>query len=304
MSLSITNLRRWTKMLFGKSIDHVKQGVGKSFCVGEIRGYYNDLTKKVTEDKEHYCFPGVFSYKRKGKESFPAIEVFQYGLGAFDLYLMGVDKELMKAKFIAYVDWALMHQDSKGAWDAFSFRFSDNIFSAMAQGEGASLLIRGYLLTGQQNYLIAAKKAIDFMLLSSNQGGTSASFEEGLCLLEYTNRPYVFNGWIFAYFGLYDYCLVSSDDSYLRWLDSTKRCLLSLLPRMDNGYWSMYDGGSTIASPFYHRLHISLLTVMYEITQEEEFLNYSRLFEKYNKNPFFKARAFVKKTIQKIKAQD
>ncbi|UVV60083.1 D-glucuronyl C5-epimerase family protein [Bacteroides thetaiotaomicron] len=41
----------------------------------------------------------------------------------------------------------------------------------MAQGEGASLLIRAYVQFKEEKYLSAAKKAIDFMLLSNTEGG-------------------------------------------------------------------------------------------------------------------------------------
>lgn len=33
-------------MLNSRSILYMEQGVGKSFSIGEISGYYNDLTKK------------------------------------------------------------------------------------------------------------------------------------------------------------------------------------------------------------------------------------------------------------------
>lgn len=36
-------------MVKGKSIYHVNQGVGKIYSKTELKGYYNDLTEKVTK---------------------------------------------------------------------------------------------------------------------------------------------------------------------------------------------------------------------------------------------------------------
>ena len=49
----------------------------------------------------------------------------------------------------------------------------------MAQGEAASLLIRGFKETGDKKYINAAKKAIDFMLLPLDRGGTSLYTNNG-----------------------------------------------------------------------------------------------------------------------------
>ena len=37
-------------MITGQSLEHVKQGL-KIYSISEIKGYYNDLTEKVTKDK-------------------------------------------------------------------------------------------------------------------------------------------------------------------------------------------------------------------------------------------------------------
>ena len=80
----------------------------------------------------------------------------------------------------------------------------------MSQGEGASLLLRIYLETGDKKYLESASKAIRFMLTDCKDNG-AACYNNGLCLLEYTHRPVILNGWIFALFGLYDYIILLQD---------------------------------------------------------------------------------------------
>ena len=49
MGISIYKIKKWYKMMTGKSISHVNQGVGTCYSKTEIAGYYNDLTEKVTK---------------------------------------------------------------------------------------------------------------------------------------------------------------------------------------------------------------------------------------------------------------
>lgn len=51
MAINIIQIQRWAKMLVGRSVEHVNQSIGKVYSKNEIRGYYNDLTEKVTIDK-------------------------------------------------------------------------------------------------------------------------------------------------------------------------------------------------------------------------------------------------------------
>lgn len=47
MTLTYSNILKWTKMLLGKSPSHVNQNIGLCFLPNEIKGYYNNLTDKV-----------------------------------------------------------------------------------------------------------------------------------------------------------------------------------------------------------------------------------------------------------------
>lgn len=47
-------------MLLGKSVEHVHQGEGKVYSKDEIKGYYNDLTKKVTTGKPYFLIFSCF----------------------------------------------------------------------------------------------------------------------------------------------------------------------------------------------------------------------------------------------------
>lgn len=300
MGLSIYNIKKWTKMLSGKSIMHVNQDIGKFFTPGKINGYFNNLTEKVLNDPDTLkaqIIP-VTTDERAGEVYFP-IAIFQYGLGAYDLYLETKEKKYYD-QFIRCVDWAIERQEVSGAWDNFGFIQSDAPYSAMCQGEGCSLLLRAYKETKNMEFYNAAKKAIDYMLCPLEKGGTTEYKENEVYFYEYTNKPCVLNGWIFALFGLYDLSLCCQDDIYSDSLKMTLNTLKKSLKKYDNGYWSMYDDDGLITSPFYHKLHIAQLEALSLIDNDEVFEFYKEKFEKYQKNKLNKTRAFIYKAFQKI----
>ena len=56
--------------------------------------------------------------------------------------------------------------------------------------------------------------------------------------------------------------------------------LKALLPRYRLLYWSYYDLGGTVASCFYHRLHIDMMEVLYKLTDDKIFLEYAQRWKK------------------------
>ncbi len=302
MALTFGNIKKWWKMITGKSILHVNQDEGKNYSFLTVAGYYNNLTEKVTKDKNNYeSWEVIKCIDEKNQEYYFPIAVFQYGLGAYDLLLQRVDCDLMNKKFMSQLEWALSTQNEDGSWLNFSHTYPDSPFSAMAQGEGCSLLIRGYILTKNEAYLKAAKKALDFMLLPLSEGGTTEYTGDDIILYEFTCFPYVYNGWMFAIFGLMDYVIFTKDKKYKIILDKTILSLTKRLEAMDNGYWSMYRNDKTIASPFYHHLHIAQLSVLYKYTKNEKFNYYCEKFKLYESKRKNKRKAFLKKAIQKIR---
>lgn len=286
-------------MIRGKSILHVNQEEGKYYSFNEIKGYFNDLTEKVTKDKKNYNSLEVIKYP--GEIHYFPIAVFQYGLACYDLFLSdGIDKDLMLSKFLVHLDWAYENQNDNGSWDTFIDHYPKTPYSSMAQGEGASLLIRGYIYTGDRKYLKAAKKAIDFMLLPICEGGTAVETDKELILYEFTCFPYVYNGWIFSIFGLMDYVIATNDVSINEKLNKTLTTLARRIKEMDNGFWSMYRNDKTIASPFYHHLHIAQLSILADYTGEVLFQKYHDIFKEYENNRKNRRKAFWKKAFQKV----
>lgn len=300
MSLNIYNIKKWTRMIIGKSIYHVNQGEGKLFSKEEIKGYYNDLTEKVL--KSNLSVNELPKMKIANGEiiEFP-IGIFQYGLGAYDIYLMTKENEMLQ-RFKNAVEWAIENQKDNGGWVTFNYETKKNPYSSMAQGEGISLLLRAFIEFKDERYKISAKKAMEFMQISIEENGTTMYNGSNIYLQEFPNEPTVLNGWIFSIFGVIDYLKIYKDDvNVKKFYEITLKTLISVLPKYDIEYWSKYDIKKKIASPFYHKLHISLLRVMYELTEYKIFEEYANKFEKYSKLRTNRIKAFVIKAYQKIK---
>lgn len=288
-------------MLTGKSVFHVNQTLGKYFSNNELCGYFNSMIEKVTKQPE-FLKEGILpSYKNsKGEDFVFPVAVIQYGLGCYDLYLETNDDVYLKKTFEC-ADWILSIQRNDGGIPNFIDEHKDEPFGAMCQGEAASLLLRCYLKSNKKDYLIHAKTALDFMLVDKANGGTSIYSDNKIVLLEFTFSEPVLNGWIFAFFGIFDYLLIQKDDHYLNIYEKAFDTIVDALPSFDCGYWSMYDLSGRIASPFYHRLHIAQLEAIYLISNNDIVLKYLSKWKKCSKNPFKKIRAFMRKAFQKIR---
>lgn len=299
MALSLYIVKKWSLSLFGRSSFNCNQDEGKVYSKETVAGYYNNLTEKIVK----FGCPGnelPFSQIDGNTRIHFSIAIFQYGLAAYDLYLINKDFAMLD-KLKAVAEWAVNEQQEDGGWKTFTYKRPDQLYSAMAQGEGISMLIRAYLVLKDERFLDAAKKAKDFMLKPVNEGGTTV-YDDGVYLYEYLNAPLVLNGWIFSAWGLYDYAKFFRDKEVWDLWNRTVDSMVKRLPCYDHGDWSLYnDNGRSLANPFYHRLHIAQLNVMYDLTGIQAFKEYSDLFVRYQKNPWLRLKNFIKKVIVKIK---
>lgn len=285
-------------MLLRRSVFHVTQDEGKIYSLEGVEGYYNNLTEKVSRFGEHgSSIPKTVV--DTGEEIYFSIAIMQYGLGAYDLYLLYKDVSML-GKVMACADWAVENQQSDGSWVTFSYENIKHPYSSMAQGEGVSLLIRAYKITNHEKYIEAAKKAFQFMLLPLESGGTAKYESDDIFFYECTEEPLILNGWIFSIWGVYDYYKHFHDKKSKQVLDASINTLEKKIPDFDIGYWSKYEDGNRICSPFYHSLHIAQLNVMYDLTGRDIFKKYSEIFTIYQSNIFYKYFAFVRKAWQKV----
>ena len=225
MAITIYNIKKWQKMLTGKSVLHVNQSIGQHFCKSEIKGYYNNLKEKVT-----YCPQFIDSdempvlYTESGTTFLFPVMIFQYAFGLLDLYYEAEDERYL-TKYRQCADWAIKNQLDNGAWDNFSYIYPSHPYGAMAQGEGISLLVRAHILFGDDSYLASAQKALDFMLTDVNDGGCTQYDKNGITLLEYQHLPAVLNGWIFSWWGyMITYLLLEIQEQKGLWMIKCSPC--------------------------------------------------------------------------------
>lgn len=300
MGINLFNLKKWGKMLIGRSILHVNQNIGRIYSKENIEGYYNDLTEKVTRQPQLLLsdeLPKIEISKNNFIDF--SVGIFQYGLGAYDLYLL-TKQELYLNKFWQAVDWTIKNQERNGAWNTFGHIYPKSPYGAMAQGEAASLLIRAYTETNKSMYLEAAKAAIDYMILPIENGGCTEFKDNNVIFYEVPGHSAVLNGWIFAWWGLFDFVKITNDtNKYKKLLDQSLNSLIDYLPKFKHKIWSKYNLSNSITSPFYHNLHIAQLKAMYDLTNKLTFKEYMNLWERQQSNKLFYIIAFIIKVYQK-----
>ena len=300
----IPMLKRWTKIILGKSAAAVQQGIGRCYDKNEIRGYYNDLTNKVRSATLLDSNGIPYNLMSSGAKVYSLVTISQYALGCYDLFLLNSDHDKLQI-FLKLAEYLYDKQEVNGKWDARSSMgsYRDNS-SCMAQGQGASIMLRAYLKTGNQKFLDSAKRAIDFMVTPVMNGGTMIEKGEDISFEKYPPEngevSSVLNGWAFALFGLYDYYITTKNVDIKEIFDKSCKTMATKINKYDFGYCSLYDLVGTIASPAYHDLDIALLSVLSDLSGQENMKYYANRFESYAKNPIYKGMAITKKAVQKF----
>jgi hypothetical protein len=274
---------------------------GTRVVPGEVHGYYIDLRLKAraTGWPPAWLTPASLWVDR-----------FQWGLGSFERHLHGEEGPWLEWA-TAVAEHALERQRDDGAWPhaepfLHSFPLERGWLSAMAQGEGASLLVRVAAVTGEERFEEAALRAVRVLEVPVAEGGVQTELAGGPFLEEYPTRPssYVLNGTMFALWGLYDVRHGLGDE---RAGDLFERCLDTLarnVHRWDTGSWSRYDlyphPVLDVASASYHLLHTSQLEAMNAIAPRPELAATAERFRRYSESALNRRRAFARKALFRL----
>lgn len=292
-------------MLLGKSYYHVPQGLGKAFVPNKLDGYFNDMTGK-TNWKGLLDNDGIpINQLIDCSTCYFPTTIVQKALGHYDRYILtGDNRELRESLKIC--NWLVKRQDKKGGWEVGTIMNLKNglKYSAMPQGEAISALVRAWKITKNKVYLEAAMRSYDLMITPIENGGTAWYKNNELYLEEYPSlrrKNTVLNGWIFALFGIYDLFLASENKIYFDFFSRSLNTLINNLHIFDSGFWSYYSENKTIASPFYHDLHISQLEALFLISGDKTVKYYIGEWKKYRQQSIKKFYAIGLKIYQKIK---
>ncbi|MBN1349267.1 hypothetical protein JXJ21_07650 [candidate division KSB1 bacterium] len=263
----------------------------------------------------HYDSKGCprVDYGKKLGLRYNPVTIAQYGLFNSDLFsATGEKRYLNLASTMA--DWLLENRrdGSHGAavwyydFDIEIYKISAPWISAMAQGEAISLLLRANLFSPNQDYLEIAQKASRVFFHSVSDGGVCASFPDGsISLEEFPSDPpsHVLNGGIMALLGVYDLFLHSRDSDIEQVFHQAIDGLRRNLQRYDTGFWTRYDlhASRRLASAMYHDMHVRLMKILWQITDDLFFMNYARKWESYLKQPVSRVRWLLAKLGEKTR---
>ena len=278
--------------------------------------YYMGFEEKA-DYTGHYDEAGIpmLDYRGGIGLQYNPIAIAQWGLGNYNLFRRTGDSS-RREKFLRASRWLLsrMEKNSHGVWvwnNYFDWEYRNIVrapwYSALAQVQGISLLVRAHVETSQSEYLECARLAFNSFLVPVESGGVAYTDARGdLWFEEYIVSPptHILNGFIWAAWGVYDYFLSTREEAAKTLFDSAATTLLNHLGHYDLGFWSLYEQSGTrmkmVASPFYHGLHIVQLRIMHALTGVHKFAEIADRWESYGRSPAKRTRALCYKSAFKL----
>jgi len=295
---------------------HGEPEVNEKALVSEIGEYYMRFLHKANYQGpfDEKGIP-MLDYKGKIGKQYNPIAIAQYALGHYNLYF-NTNKNCHLDVFLKQADWLV--ENIKGnefgipVWlHNFDWKYKEILtnpwYSGLAQGTGISVLARAYNTTKDEKYLDTADKAYLVFENDINKGGVVHWDKKGSPWIEeYILNPptHILNGFIWGLWGVYDYFLLLKEKNAKKLWDNCLETLKKNLEKFDIGYWSLYDLSQTkiknLASPFYHKLHIVQLEVLYRLSKIEIFKEFSQRWKRYLDFKFNRNRAYFNKAIFKF----
>jgi len=257
----------------------------------------------------------MLNYHGKIGIQYNPIAIAQYGLGNYNLFLDNNNNTRLK-KFITVSDWLVENLEPNrygiSVWHHnFDFEYCEKLkspwYSGLAQGMGLSVLLRAYNETSDNKYLDAHNLAWESFTKDINQGGVIYIDSIGNKWIEeyiVSSPTHILNGFIWALWGVYDtWKVLGTNDAK----ELFKECLNTIeynLLQYDTNYWSLYELSGThipmVSSPFYHKLHIVQLRILYQLTNKSIFIDTANKWEEYLFSRSKKTKAFLQKILFKI----
>jgi heparosan-N-sulfate-glucuronate 5-epimerase len=282
----------------------------------ELGPYYMTFEQKA-------LYPGPFdhdgipllNYHGDVGLQYYSIAVSQYALGNYNLFKENGDA-VYREKFLVNARWLIdnLVVTPRGTYlwpHHFDFEYFQPLkapwFSGLAQGQGLSVLVRAFIETEDSKFRTAAESVFRSLTLTTPEGGVLYKDDEGnQWIEEYLVDPptHILNGFIWALWGIYDYHLLTGDPEASSLFKSLLGTITRHLGRYDAGFWSFYELTpqriKSLASPFYHRLHIVQLEIMHLMTDDEIFLFYANKWREYLYRRLFRVMALIYKTAFKL----
>lgn len=217
------------------------------------------------------------------------IYIIQYGLISHDLILEGTDISKNRERLEKCITW--LEDNEEWLNDSLIWRnhfpnvrygLASGWMSGMYQGQAISLLLRyGQLVNQEAKYIKKSLDAFKFFSIAYEDGGVKRIDSDGNFWLEEYPGPepsFVLNGFVYAFFGIYDLWRVSKTEEVEKMMDDCIETLIKSLHKYDSGFWSVYDQQKKeLATKYYHKnIHIPLMEIMFTITKNPIFEHYKK----------------------------
>lgn len=243
------------------------------------------------------------------------IAIAQYGLANWNRYRSGGDAE-SRRRFFLVADWLVdnLEPNAHGVpvWmHHFDFEYFRTLkapwYSGLAQGQGLAVLARAWTETGDARFAKAAEQAFIPLTLDVAEGGVLFTDEASdIWVEEYIVEPptHIVNGFIWALWGVLDHAEAFDSAPARELFEAGARTVARNLERYDSGFWSYYEltpqAVKSIASPYYHRLHLVQLDVMHRLTGIQAFRTILERWRGYAATPWRRALAKLYKIAFKL----
>jgi len=212
----------------------------------------------------------------------------------YDAYKKNKNNTLKKY-FLNNADWLVANAIEKENYSLLPYVFPLPIYnlkptwySAMANGLALEVLTKAHEITRDSKYLTSAKNLLNAFFINVEDGGIrykdSADkwwYEEYSSNKKNIKVSRVLNGMMYALLGIDYYFKYTKDSDAKLLFNNGVNCTKEEISKYDNHGYSYYD---IIGNPAgkYHKIHINQSKQLYDLTGEQIFDDYHKLWKKYN----------------------
>jgi len=243
------------------------------------------------------------------KPQYVPTRIAAYGLARLNRYLreQRVDD---RETFLEVARWFMASEDARWWYRFDRGRLRAPWISAMAQGQGISVLLRAWRMTSEETFLRQAERAADPFFAPIGRGGVRSSLEGDPFLEEYPEDPpkHVLNGFLFALIGLGELAEAVAAHEVRELQYALLNTLEKHLHCWDLGYWSAYDlehrrgGRPNPATMIYHSLHIAQLRYLGRRYGRTVLDIAAERWERYARSPEKRLRALAAKVALRLRS--
>lgn len=273
-----------------KSINQEFYPIDYSFTLKNKGKYYSPMDKEGLPMANYLNFGICYNPTR----------VATFGLAHYNEYLGKKNKNDLDV-FLKVADWFVEFSDGRFVYEMPYGELKSPWISCMAQGQGISILVRAFKLTGNESYLNIAKNAVITFKLNIENGGLRSLINNQFVFLEefpFKQPRHVLNGFNYALIGIMDLNElvpeIYSEMQFFNFLNAVQNWKFWHYKN-----WTTYDlhvskkGRRNFATITYQKVHISQFKYLNEKFPDKGFNDCVRQLERDYNNIFYRFNAFI-----------